>query len=592
MPILHLNGYKIASPTLMARITHKELKQMIIGFGWKPYFVKGDKPEKMHQRMSTAMEKVIRKIRKIKNHAGYKDDETRPHWPMIVLNSPKGWTGPNVVDENQIEGTFRAHYIPLQVDSKHPQNLKLLENWMKSYKPEELFDINGRLMPELAKLAPKGNRRMGANPHANGGLLLKDLVMPDIYNFAVDIPSAGSVTTADANFLGEFFREVIRLNDDERNFRIFGPDETLSNQMNAVFEVTNRQWISRTKKKDEFLAPDGRVIEMLSEHQCEGWLEGYLLTGRHGVFNCDMDFIQIIDSMFNKYANWLKISAELPWRRKLASLNYLLTSHARQQINNGFTQQDPGFIDHVVNKKSSIVRVYLPPDHNCLLSVWDHCLRSRHLVNVVISGNYDSHQWLSIEEAVLHCQKGIGIWHWASNDHENEPDVVIACCGDTPTIECLAAVTILRKHLPVLKIRVINVVDLIKLEMDTEHSYGLSDPDFDDLFTKDKPVVFAFHGYPNLIHQLIYRRTNHENFHVCGYKEDNSITTSFNMTMLNGLDRFHLVQDVIHQLPNLGSDGVKLKRSMKNQMIKHKKYIGKYGKDMTEIIDWKWSSLS
>jgi xylulose-5-phosphate/fructose-6-phosphate phosphoketolase len=589
LPILHLNGYKIANPTIFARITHKELKQMLHGYGWEPYFVEGDQPKKMHQLMASTMEKVIMEIQKIQNHARDKNDTTRPRWPMIVLNSPKGWTGPDMVDGLQIEGTFRSHQIPVLVDSSHPGHLTLLENWMKSYHPEELFDKDGRLFPELSDLAPEGNRRMGANPHANGGLLLQDLNMPDFRDFAVDVPSPGSVQAADAHELGVFLREVVTLNSEQRNFRIFGPDETLSNRLNAVFEVTNRQWLAKTDKNDEFLATDGRVMEMLSEHQCEGWLEGYLLTGRHGLFNCYEAFIHIIDSMFNQHAKWLKVSAELPWRKKIASLNYLLASHVWQQAHNGFTHQDPGFIDHVVNKKASVVRVYLPPDANCLLSVWDHCLRSRHYVNVVIAGKYQAPQWLTMEEAVVHCTEGIGIWQWASNDQGTEPDVVMACCGDVPTLETLAAVSILHEHLPDLKIRVINVVDLMKLEPDTEHPHGLSDKDFDALFTKDKPVVFAFHGYPWLVHRLTYHRTNHENIHVRGYKEEGTITTYFDMTVLNDLDRFHLVQDVINRLPHLGATGTKLKRLMKDKLVKHKKYIETHGQDMPEILNWKWN---
>ncbi len=589
LPILHLNGYKIANPTVLARIEPEELDQFLRGCGWLPYYVEGDDPEKMHQLMASVMEKTIDHIRSIQNNARNKSDTTRPRWPMIVLKSPKGWTGPKVVDGLKIEGTFRAHQIPLLVDAGHPDHLKLLENWMKSYKPEELFDTNGRLLPELAELAPKGERRMGANPHANGGLLLNDLIMPDFRKFAVNVPSPGSIEAADTHELGVFLREVANLNREQRNFRIFGPDETLSNRLNAVFEVTNRQWDARTKENDEFLETEGRVMEMLSEHQCEGWLEGYLLTGRHGLFNCYEAFIHIIDSMFNQHAKWLKVTAGLPWRRKIASLNYLLASHVWQQAHNGFTHQDPGFIDHVVNKKASIVRVYLPPDANCLLSVWDHCLRSRDYVNVVVAGKYQAPQWLTMDEAIEHCTKGIGVWQWASTDQGAEPDVVMACCGDVPTLETLAAVSILRKHLPDLKIRVINVVDLMKLEPDTEHPHGLSENDFDALFTKNKPVVFAFHGYPWLIHRLTYRRTNHENMHVRGYKEEGTITTYFDMTVLNNLDRFDLVQDVIDRLPKLGARGVKLKKIVQAKLIEHKKYIDKHGLDMPEILNWKWN---
>ena len=589
LPILHLNGYKIANPTIFARITHRELKQFLKGCGWKPYFVEGDDPDRMHKRMAGVMAKVVEEIKDIQANARDNNDAKRPHWPMIVLNSPKGWTGPKFVDGIQIEGTFRAHQIPLLIDDEHPGHLEQLESWMKSYRPEELFDEHGKLIDELAELAPQGERRMGANPHANGGQLLKDLIMPDFRRYAVDVPVPGSVEAADTHVLGTFFRDIAKLNREQRNFRIFGPDETLSNRLNAVFEVTNRQWDARAQDNDEFLSRDGQVMEMLSEHQCEGWLEGYLLTGRHGVFNSYEAFIHIVDSMFNQHAKWLKVTANIPWRKKIASLNYLLASHVWQQAHNGFTHQDPGFIDHVVNKKASIVRVYLPPDANCLLSVWDHCLRSRHYVNVVIAGKYQSPQWLSMEEAEKHCSAGIGKWHWASNDADAEPDVVMACCGDVPTLETLAAVSILREHLPELRVRVVNVVDLMKLQSASEHPHGLSSDAFDALFTRDKPIIFAFHGYPSLVHQLTYRRTNHHNLHVRGYKEEGTITTTFDMTVLNDLDRFHLVMDTIDRLPQTGDKGAALKQRLVEKLSEHKQYIYQEGQDMPEIRNWKWS---
>ncbi len=591
LPILHLNGYKIANPSIFARIEPEELEQFLRGCGWIPYFVEGHEPELMHEAMAATLDIAVEEIRKIQHDAREDGNHMRPRWPMIVLKSPKGWTGPKEVDGLQIEGTFRAHQVPIAVDVEHPQHLKLLEDWLKSYRPEELFDGQGRLKAELTELAPKGKRRMGANPHANGGMLLRDLIMPDFRDYAVKVPSPGAVMAADAHEFGVFLRDVTKLNLKQRNFRIFGPDETLSNRLGAVFEVTNRQWDARTQTNDEFLALDGRVMEMLSEHQCQGWLEGYLLTGRHGLFNCYEAFIHIIDSMFNQHAKWLKVSAELPWRRKIASLNYLLASHVWQQMHNGFTHQDPGFIDHVVNKKASIVRVYLPPDANCLLSVGDHCLRSRHYINVVIAGKYQAPQWLTMEAAVKHCNEGVGIWQWASNDQAVAPDVVMACCGDVPTLETLAAVSIMREHLPELKIRVVNVVDLMKLQPQTEHPHGLSDSDFDELFTKDKPIIFAFHGYPGLIHRLTYRRTNHDNLHVRGYKEEGTITTPFDMTVLNDLDRFHLVMDTIDRLPQTGEKGVYLKQQLKDKLIEHKQYINKYGQDMPEIRNWKWNNL-
>jgi xylulose-5-phosphate/fructose-6-phosphate phosphoketolase len=596
IPILHLNGYKIANPTILARITHEELEQLLRGYGWIPYFVEGDDPVLMHEAMASALDVVVEQIKKIQIDARvYGVDEgrrARPRWPMIVLKSPKGWTGPKVVDGQQIEGTFRAHQVPIAVSpSAPPEHLKLLEDWLKSYRPEELFDEQGRLLPELAELAPKGACRMGANPHANGGILLRDLQMPDFREYAVEVLEHGVLGIGDTHVLGPFLRDIVPLNDTQRNFRIFGPDETLSNGLDALFEVTPRQWEAKTVENDEFLAPTGRVMEMLSEHQCQGWLEGYLLTGRHGIFNSYEAFIHIVDSMFNQHAKWLKVCADLPWRRNIASLNYLLASHVWRQDHNGFTHQDPGFIDHVVNKKAEVVRVYLPPDANCLLSVMDHCLRSRNYVNVVIAGKHPAPQWLTMDAAVKHCTEGIGIWHWASNDQSAEPDLIMACCGDVPTLEALAAVSILREYLPEIKIRVVNVVDLMRLQPPIEHPHGLSDTEFDALFTKEKPVIFAFHGYPWLIHRLTYRRTNHDNIHVRGYKEEGTITTPFDMTVLNDLDRFHLVMDAIDRLPQTGNKGFFLKQQLKDKLVEHKKYINKHGQDMPEIRNWKWSNL-
>ena len=590
LPILHLNGYKISNPTLLARISRQELTQLLQGYGWTPYFVEGHEPEAMHRAMASTLDTVVRQIQQFQHAARAQGDTGRPRWPMIVLSSPKGWTGPKMVDGRPNEGTFRAHQVPLSIGaSSPPEHLAQLENWMRSYRPQELFDAQGRLRPELAELAPTGERRMGANPNANGGLLLRDLKLPDFRDYAVPVPTPGIAGIGDTHVLGGFLRDVIAQNTEQRNFRLFGPDETLSNGLEAVFEVTARQWQAQTQPNDEFLAHSGRVMEVLSEHQCEGWLEGYLLTGRHGLFNCYEAFIHIIDSMFNQHAKWLKVSAELPWRRKIASLNYLLASHVWRQDHNGFTHQDPGFIDHVVNKKASIVRVYLPPDANCLLSVIDHCLRSRHYVNVVVAGKHPAPQWLPMQAAADHCAQGIGVWHWASND-DGEPDVVMACAGDVPTLETLAAVSILRQNMPALKIRFINVVDLMRLQPASEHPHGLSDEDFDRLFTTSKPVIFAFHGYPWLIHRLTYRRNNHHNLHVRGYKEEGTITTAFDMTVLNDLDRFHLVMDVMDRLPQTGVAGLELKGRLERKLIEHKQYIDQYGEDMPEIRNWKWDA--
>jgi xylulose-5-phosphate/fructose-6-phosphate phosphoketolase len=588
LPILHLNGYKIANPTVLARISRDELDQLLRGYGWVPHYVIGHEPAAMHQAMAGTLDAVVEEIRRIQAAARSGGDAVRPRWPMIVFGSPKGWTGPAKIDGVPNEGTFRSHQVPITDPATNPAHLAQLEGWLRSYRPEELFDAQGRLQAELAALAPAGDRRMGANPHANGGRLLRDLRMPDFTEYAVPIAAPGARGIGDTRVLAPFLRDVVKLNDAQRNFRIFGPDETVSNGLEAVFQCTDRQWQAATQVNDQYLARTGRVMEMLSEHQCEGWLEGYLLTGRHGLFNCYEAFIHIVDSMFNQHAKWLKVTAALPWRVKIASLNYLLSSHVWRQDHNGFTHQDPGFIDHVVNKKAGVVRVYLPPDANCLLSVMDHCLRSRHYVNVVIAGKHPAPQWLSMDAAVTHCTEGIGIWQWASNDQEGATDLVMACAGDVPTLETLAAVSILRKHLPQLRIRVVNVVDLMKLQPQSEHPHGLSDDDFDSLFTRDQPVIFAFHAYPWLIHRLTYRRHNHANLHVRGYKEEGTITTAFDMTVLNDLDRFHLVIDAINRLPQTGSQGVYLKQQLQDKLIEHRHYIERYGEDLPEIRNWMW----
>jgi len=587
LPILHLNGFKIANPTVLARIPKEELEQFLRGCGWEPHFVAGHDPAAMHPLMIGVVDRAVAAIREIQA-AARGGNKTRPRWPMIVLQTPKGWTGPKVVDGKRVEGSFRAHQVPLPNPATNPAHLQQLEDWLRSYRPEELFDKDGCLRADLRALAPGGDRRMGSNPHANGGVLLKDLRLPDYCDYAVKVAAPGSVEAEDTSVLGTFLRDVIRLNQDRRNFRIWGPDETLSNRLGAVFEATKRQWVAETERDDEFLASEGRVMEMLSEHQCQGWLEGYLLTGRHGLFNSYEAFIHVVDSMFNQHAKWLKVTLGLPWRRKLASLNYLLASHVWRQDHNGFTHQDPGFIDLVVNKKAAIVRVYLPPDANCLLSVMDHCLRSRHYINVVVAGKHPAPQWLSMDAAIRHCTAGIGIWPWASSDQESDPDVVMACAGDVPTLETLAAVEILRRSIPELKIRVVNVVDLMKLEPPSEHPHGLPDRDFDGLFTKDKPVIFAYHGYPWLIHRLTYRRTNHNNLHVRGYKEEGAITTPFDMAVLNELDRFHLAMDAIDRLPQTGSRGAYLKQALSDKLVDHRRYIEKYGDDLPEVRDWKW----
>jgi xylulose-5-phosphate/fructose-6-phosphate phosphoketolase len=585
LPILHLNGYKIAGPTVLARLPHEELDQLFRGYGYKPLFVEGDDPAEMHQRMAATLDVVVAEIQSIQRDARANGFRKRPSWPMIVLRSPKGWTGPKFVDGKPTEGTFRSHQVPMG-EMDQPGHVKVLEDWLKSYRPEELFDETGKLRAELAGLAPSGERRMSANPHANGGLLLQDLHLPDFTDYAVEVTAPGAVSVEATRVQGQFIRDVIKHN--PKNFRVFSPDETNSNRWNAVFEVTNRCSTAEIIPLDERVAADGRVMEMLSEHQCEGWLEGYLLSGRHGFFSCYEAFIHIIDSMFNQHAKWLKVTRAIPWRRPIASLNYLLTSHVWRQDHNGFTHQDPGFIDHVVNKKAEVIRVYLPPDANTLLSITDHCLRSRNYVNVIVAGKQPSPQWLSMDDAIRHCAAGIGIWKWASNDQGGEPDVIMACCGDVPTLEVLAAVMLLREYFPKLKVRVINVVDLMKLQSQSEHSHGLSDKDFDQLFTTDKPVIFAYHGYPPLIHRLTYRRTNHQNFHVHGYKEEGTTSTPFDQVVMNDLDRFHLVLNAIDRLPRLGSSAAQVKQVLRDKLVEHKHYIAEHGEDLPEIRNWQW----
>ncbi|HET7341253.1 MAG TPA: phosphoketolase family protein [Methylomirabilota bacterium] len=590
LPILHLNGYKIAGPTVLARISHEELDALLRGYGHTPYFVEGDEPEAVHQLLAGTLDTVLDEIARIQRQARERgfDWRQRPRWPMIVLRTPKGWTGPHEVDGKLVEGTWRSHQVPLAELFDKPEHVTLLERWMKSYRPAELFDERGRLRPDLAALAPRGERRMSANPHTNGGLLLRDLRLPDFRDYAVDVTRRGVVALSSTQVQGAFVRDVLRLNEDARNFRVFGPDETTSNRWGAVFEATDRMTAAEILKTDESLSETGRVLEMLSEHQMQGWLEGYLLTGRHGFFNCYEAFIHIVDSMFNQHAKWLKTTRQIPWRRPLASLNYLLSSHVWRQDHNGFSHQDPGFIDHVVNKKAEVIRVYLPPDANTLLSVTDHCLRSRHYVNVIVAGKQPALQYLTMDEAVKHCTAGLGIWPWASNDAGHEPDVVLACCGDVPTLETLAAAKLLREHVPELKVRVVNVVDLMTLQPQREHPHGLSDRDFDDLFTRDKPIIFAFHGYPWLIHRLTYRRTNHDNLHVRGYKEEGTTTTPFDMVVLNDLDRFHLVGDVLDRVPGLGARMAYVKQMLRDRLLEHREYIGRYGEDLPEIRDWTW----
>ena len=588
LPILHLNGYKIANPTVLARIPKPELRALFTGYGYAPRFLEGNDPAKMHQGMAIALEQMLQEIRDIQARARNEQNVERPRWPLLILRTPKGWTGPKKVDGKQVEGTWRAHQVPVTDVRENPQHLRILEKWMRSYQPEKLFDGEGRLRPELAELAPKGPRRMGMNPHANGGALLRPLVLPEFRKYAVEVPKPGAVEAEATRVLGHYFRDVIKQNLDARNFRLFGPDETASNRLEAVYEVTGKEWMAKVEPVDENLTIDGRVLEVLSEHMCQGWLEGYLLTGRHGFFNCYEGFIHIVDSMFNQHAKWLKVTRHLPWRAPLASLNYLLSSHVWRQDHNGFSHQDPGFIDHVVNKKADVVRVYLPPDANTLLSVADHCLRSRHYVNVIVAGKQPSAVWLDIESAVRHCTKGLGVFQWASNDAA-DPDVVMACAGDVPTLEILAAVMLLRDFVPDIRIRVVNVVDLMTLQPPSEHPHGLSDQEFDAMFTINRPVIFAFHGYPTLIHRLTYRRKNHDNFHVRGYKEEGTTTTPFDMTVLNNMDRFQLTFDAIRRIPRLQPVVEKASNWFSENIQRHREYVMEYGEDLPEVRNWKWA---
>ncbi len=589
LPILHLNGYKIANPCFLARIPHDELQKYFEGMGYRPYFVEGDQPDSVHQQLAKALDNAIAEIKAIWVASREKGITKRPAWPMIVFRTPKGWTCPEYIDGKKCENYWRSHQVPMgEMDNE--EHIRILEGWMKSYRPEELFDETGRFKPEFAELAPVGERRMSANPHANGGLLLKDLRLPDFRDYAVDVHSPGSVMAESTRQMGRYLRDVMKLNLPSQNFRLFSPDENNSNRWQDVLEVTNRCYMAEILPEDDHLSPDGRVMEVLSEHQCQGWLEGYLLTGRHGFFSCYEAFIHIVDSMFNQHAKWLKVCSHIPWRRDIASLNYLLSSHVWRQDHNGFSHQDPGFLDHVINKRAEVVRVYLPPDANCLLSVTNHCLKSRNYVNVIVAGKQMAPQWLTMDEAVKHCTRGLGIWNWASNDQGSEPDVVMACCGDVPTLETLAAVDLLRKHLPELKVRVVNVVNLMKLQSEREHPHGLSDHDFDAIFTKDKPIIFAFHGYPSLIHRLTYRRTNHGNLHVRGYKEVGTTTTPFDMVVLNDLDRFHLVGDVIDRLPQLGARAAYFKQAIQDKLVEHRQYIERYGDDMPSVSGWRWGN--